>query len=167
MPRCFVRLPTERRTKIVVLPPAGESFTAFKLRCLAKVGLSPSGGAEDVTLLLDSNKGDLDVQTAPEVEDLDEISDGDFLIVLPSEHASIDPETGGREDSKAAAARQTHRVNLERHAQGIATTRARATALMTRKKAERRRRRRRKRRRRRRRTTTTTISMRQQMRQRL
>ena len=65
----------------MILPTAGD-FEAFKRRCLAKLGLSTDAPSR-ITLLLDSNKADIDVDTAPEVEELDEISPEDYLIVVP------------------------------------------------------------------------------------
>ena len=84
MGRCFIRLPGERRTKIMVLPTdsAAAGFAEFKLKCLAKLGHS-TASAEAIMLFLDSNRLDIDVDTAPEVEALDEISPDDFLIVQP------------------------------------------------------------------------------------
>jgi hypothetical protein len=89
--RCFVRAPPPQQEGIVtvsdgdrpkvVLLGADTSFEAFKARCAAKLGIASSG--DDITLLLGSQTGSINLHSAPEIEALDEISPDDLLIVLP------------------------------------------------------------------------------------
>ena len=86
--RCFVRLAPRivesdsvvDRPKVVLLG-ADTSFAAFKALCAAKLGIASSG--DDITLLLGSQTGSINLHSAPEIEALDEISPDDLLIVLP------------------------------------------------------------------------------------
>ena len=90
--RCFVRrAPPPQQEGIVavsdgdrpkvVLLGADTSFAAFKALCAAKLGIASSG--DDITLLLGSQTGSINLHSAPEIEALDEISPDDLLIVLP------------------------------------------------------------------------------------
>lgn len=95
--RCFIRLPADKRAKIVLLPADG-SFDTFKTMCVAKLGLEPG---KRIMLLLGSNTAadvKVDCDSLPEIEAIDEISPEDTVIVLPAEGASYGNRSrGGKE----------------------------------------------------------------------
>ena len=98
--RCFIRLATDTRSKVVLLPDLTrpDAFSAFKERCAAKLGL-PS--LTPLTLLLASNHAQqvkVDLDAAPEIEALDEVSPEDFLIVVPRETNIVHSSEGAAED---------------------------------------------------------------------
>ena len=75
--RCFVRLATDGARPKVVLLNSDASFAAFKARCAEKLGIGSSDG-HDITLLMDSKAGRV------EIDALEEISTEDLLIVVPT-----------------------------------------------------------------------------------
>ena len=92
MVRCFARLPSDKRLKIVLLPDDG-SFETFKQTCAVKLGLQPE---TSIKLLLGSNVAPdvkVDVDVLPEIEALDELSPEDTIIVLPEATAAGVPSS--------------------------------------------------------------------------
>ena len=89
--RCFVRLPSESRPKILMIPDH-TCFEAFKAAACAKLGVIC-----DCSVLLGSNAGiiKLDIDMAPQLEAMDEISPDDLIIIVPK---------GNTSETKAAVA---------------------------------------------------------------
>ena len=79
--RCFVRLPSGTRPKILMVSD-GSSLDELKDAACARLGISAHG----CSVLLGSNAGivKVDLDTAPEIEAMDEVSPDDVLIIVPS-----------------------------------------------------------------------------------
>jgi hypothetical protein len=103
--RCFVRLPFQKRPKVILIHEAEASFEAFKAACAAKLGIA---GEEPITVLLSSNLAadvKVDVDSLPEIEALDEITPEDNLIVFASSaggHGAASSHLEGHGDVGAA-----------------------------------------------------------------
>ena len=88
--RCFVRLPADQRPKVLVVPE-NWTFADFKAACAAKLCV-----VGDIVVLLGSNRGEvkIDIDSAPEVEALDEISPGDTLVILAQATGAVPAPAG-------------------------------------------------------------------------